>query len=72
HRAVYPRLVRELERPLSILGRIGDMALFYVRAAAGVPYALRYYRKDILRLIAEISMGAGTLAMIGGTLVIVG
>ncbi|PRC61230.1 ABC transporter permease, partial [Mycobacterium sp. ITM-2017-0098] len=42
HRAVYPRLVRELERPLSILGRIGDMALFYVRAAAGVPYALRY------------------------------
>ncbi|PRC50350.1 ABC transporter permease, partial [Mycobacterium sp. ITM-2017-0098] len=37
-----------------------------------MPYALRYYRKDILRLIAEISMGAGTLAMIGGTLVIVG
>ena len=72
YRAVYPRLVRELERPIVVLGRIGDMALFYARAVAGVPYALRFYRKDILRLIAEISMGAGTLAMIGGTLVIVG
>jgi phospholipid/cholesterol/gamma-HCH transport system permease protein len=30
------------------------------------------YRKEIIRLIAEISMGAGTLAMIGGTVVIVG
>jgi phospholipid/cholesterol/gamma-HCH transport system permease protein len=33
---------------------------------------VRYYRRDIVRLIAEISMGAGTLAMIGGTVVIVG
>lgn len=36
-----------------------------------MPYALRNER-DVIRLIAEISMGAGTLAMIGGTLVIVG
>ncbi|MCV7110866.1 ABC transporter permease, partial [Mycolicibacterium setense] len=31
-----------------------------------------HYRREIIRLVAEISMGAGTLAMIGGTLVIVG
>ena len=31
-----------------------------------------HFRKEIIRLIAEISMGAGTLAMIGGTVVIVG
>ena len=31
-----------------------------------------HFRKEIVRLIAEISMGAGTLAMIGGTVVIVG
>jgi phospholipid/cholesterol/gamma-HCH transport system permease protein len=31
-----------------------------------------HYRKELVRLIAEISMGAGTLAMIGGTVVIVG
>ena len=72
HRAAYPRLTRALERPWRILGRIGDQALFYTRAIAGVPYALRNYRTEIIRLIAEISMGAGVLAMIGGTLVIVG
>ena len=37
-----------------------------------MPYAVRYYARDIVRLTAEISMGAGALAMIGGTLVIIG
>ena len=70
-RAANPRVIRELERPITILGRIGDQATFYGEGVAGVPYALRNER-DVIRLIAEISMGAGTLAMIGGTLVIVG
>ncbi|WP_099023755.1 MlaE family ABC transporter permease [Mycolicibacterium palauense] len=70
--AAYPRVVREFQRPVGVLGRIGDQAIFYGKALAGVPYALRYYRNDVIRLIAEISMGVGTLAMIGGTLVIVG
>jgi phospholipid/cholesterol/gamma-HCH transport system permease protein len=46
--------------------------LFYLRALAGTPHAAMHFRKEIIRLIAEISMGAGTLAMIGGTVVIVG
>ncbi len=69
---MYPRLAHALERPWLVLGRIGDQALFYTKAIAGVPYALRTYKTEIIRLIAEISMGAGVLAMIGGTLVIVG
>ncbi|HTY31104.1 ABC transporter permease [Mycobacterium sp.] len=71
-RALNPRLVRELERPITTLGGIGDQTTFYGKALAGVPYAVRYYTRDIVRLTAEISMGTGTLAMIGGTLVIVG
>jgi len=71
-RARNPRLIRELERPITTLGRIGDQTMFYGKALAGVPYAVRYYTRDIVRLTAEISMGAGTLAMIGGTLVIIG
>jgi phospholipid/cholesterol/gamma-HCH transport system permease protein len=71
-RTLNPRLARELERPITAMGRIGDQTLFYAKALAGAPYAVRYYRRDIVRLIAEISMGAGTLAMIGGTVVIVG
>ena len=71
-RARNPRVIRELERPIAALGRIGDQATFYGKALAGTPYAVRYYTRDIVRLTAQISMGAGSLAMIGGTLVIIG
>lgn len=39
---------------------------------AATPFALTHYRREVIQLIAEISMGAGTLVMIGGTVVIVG
>jgi phospholipid/cholesterol/gamma-HCH transport system permease protein len=71
-RAVYPRLTRQLEKPVASLGRVGDHTLFYGKALAGMPFAAVHYRREVIRLIAEISMGAGTLAMIGGTVVIVG
>lgn len=70
--SAYPRLSRAVRRPGAVLGGIGDHVLFYGRALAGVPFAAAHYRKEVIRLIAEISMGAGTLAMIGGTVVIVG
>jgi phospholipid/cholesterol/gamma-HCH transport system permease protein len=71
-RAVYPRLTRQLQKPVGTLSRIGDHTLFYGRAIGGAPFAVTHYGREIIRLVAEISMGAGTLAMIGGTLVIVG
>jgi len=71
-RTNHPRLFRELQRPLGFFSRIGDQTLFYGKAFAGVPHAAVRYRKEVVRLIAEISMGAGTLAMIGGTVAIVG
>ncbi|MGV9797701.1 MlaE family ABC transporter permease [Mycobacterium sp. NPDC003449] len=71
-RSTYPRLTRQFNKPVSTLGRVGDHTLFYLRALAGTPHAALHYRKELVRLIAEISMGAGTLAMIGGTVVIVG
>jgi phospholipid/cholesterol/gamma-HCH transport system permease protein len=71
-KAVYPRLTRQLQKPVGTLSRLGDHTLFYGRALAGIPFAATHYRREVIRLVAEISMGAGTLAMIGGTLVIVG
>lgn len=71
-RALHPRLTQQARRPVGVLGRIGDHTSFYGRAIRGVPHAVVSYRREIVRLIAEISMGAGTLAMIGGTVVIVG
>ena len=70
--ALYPRIARQVRRPLGTFSRIGDHTIFYGRAIAGTPHAAIHFRKEIIRLIAEISMGAGALAMIGGTLVIVG
>ncbi|OMC05805.1 ABC transporter permease [Mycobacterium sp. NS-7484] len=71
-RTNYPRVTRQFSKPVSTLSRIGDHTLFYLKALAGTPHAAMHYRKELVRLIAEISMGAGTLAMIGGTVVIVG
>ena len=71
-RARFPRLVTTAARPAALLGGVGDHVLFYGRALAGAPHATVHYRREIVRLIAEISMGTGTLAMIGGTVVIVG
>lgn len=71
-RAAYPRLTRQLDKPVDTVSRLGDHTLFYAKALAAIPFAMRHYRREVIRLIAEISMGTGTLAMIGGTLVIVG
>lgn len=71
-RAVYPRFMGYLDKPISWLSVLGDHTLFYGRAMGAIPFAFVYYRREVIRLIAEISMGAGTLAMLGGTLAIVG
>jgi phospholipid/cholesterol/gamma-HCH transport system permease protein len=71
-RATYPRLTRTVQKPVGTLSRIGDQTLFFGKAIGGTLHATVHFRKEIVRLIAEISMGAGVLAMIGGTLVIVG
>lgn len=71
-KSTYPRLARSFKRPVITLSSLGDHTLFYARAVKGIPLAVMRYRREVIRLIAEISMGAGALAMIGGTLVIVG
>jgi phospholipid/cholesterol/gamma-HCH transport system permease protein len=68
----YPRVTAGARRPVAWLSGIGDHMIFYLQSLGGIPHAFVHYRKEIIRLIAEISMGAGTLAMIGGTVVIVG
>lgn len=51
---------------------VGDQTVFYVKALAAVPEAIRRYPTEVLRLIAIMGMGTGALAVIGGTVVIVG
>jgi len=41
---------------------------FYVRAIGWVPRTLVHYKKEVLRLLAEVTFGTGALAIIGGTI----
>jgi phospholipid/cholesterol/gamma-HCH transport system permease protein len=70
--AAHPRAARNIKKPVNSLSRIGDHVIFYFKALIGAPRAALHYRRETIRLIAEISMGSGTLAVIGGTVVIVG
>ncbi|CAN5416942.1 ABC transporter permease [soil metagenome] len=58
--------------PGRFLDSVGHVAWFVVTAVASIGHALRFYRREILRLIAEIGMGTGAMAVIGGTVAIVG
>ncbi|HZA08767.1 ABC transporter permease [Mycobacterium sp.] len=45
----------------------GEQALFYGESLRYMPNAIRRYRKETIRLIAEMSLGSGALVLIGGT-----
>ncbi len=61
------RLAAFGDRSLSWLDMLGDQLLFYARALAWTPRAIRRYFKEVLRLLAEVSFGSGALALIGGS-----
>jgi phospholipid/cholesterol/gamma-HCH transport system permease protein len=53
--------------PLRILDDLGTQLLFYGRSFAWTPRTLRRYRREVVRLLAEVSFGSGALAVVGGT-----
>jgi phospholipid/cholesterol/gamma-HCH transport system permease protein len=71
-RAPYPRLRRIARGWIAGLTRIGLQAQFYGQTLRSIGDAFVHYKTEIVRLIAQMSMGAGALAVIGGTTVIVG
>jgi phospholipid/cholesterol/gamma-HCH transport system permease protein len=54
-------------RPLDSLDDLGDQLGFYGRALGWTPRTLRRYKKETMRLLAEVTFGTGALAVIGGT-----
>src|SRR6478609_2421201 len=75
-RSRFPRGYQRTEQVVAATARfldsVGHVAWFVVTAVGSIGHALRYYRKETLRLIAEIGMGTGAMAVIGGTVAIVG
>lgn len=72
----YPRAARRFDRYAGAPGRaldaFGEMVWFTVVSVGQIGFALRRYRAETVRLIAQIGMGTGALAVVGGTLAIVG
>ncbi|REE98103.1 MlaE family ABC transporter permease [Thermomonospora umbrina] len=58
--------------PLEKVEDLGHQLSFYARAFAWFFRVLRRYRTEVLRLLAEVSLGTGGLAVIGGSVAIVG
>jgi len=61
------RAKRAAKVPMNVLDRAGDQMSFYGRSIAWIPATVTRYRKEITRLLAEVSFGAGGLAVIAGT-----
>ncbi|MET9025352.1 ABC transporter permease [Nocardia sp. NPDC004168] len=63
------RRVGEVARmPLNVIDRAGEQMSFYSRAIAWIPRTAVHYRKEVMRLLAEVTFGTGALAVIGGTI----
>ena len=56
-----------LQGPRDSLEHYGDQLLFYVKAIAWTPRAIRRYKREILNTLAEVTFGAGGLSVIAGT-----
>ncbi|WP_028926957.1 MlaE family ABC transporter permease [Pseudonocardia acaciae] len=64
-------LKRTVEAPLRTLDELGDQGWLYLRALRWVPRTLTRYKKEVLRILTEVTFGAGGLALVGGTVIIV-
>jgi phospholipid/cholesterol/gamma-HCH transport system permease protein len=54
-------------RPVAALDSLGGQLRFYMRSLAWSPRTIRRYKKEVVRLLAEVSLGTGALSVIGGT-----
>ncbi|WP_082748493.1 MlaE family ABC transporter permease [Nocardioides jensenii] len=52
---------------MQMLDEMGQQLAFYLRALLWTPRTIRRYKKEILRILAEVTLGSGALAVIGGT-----
>lgn len=75
-RARYPRTAASLDRygggTARRLERTGTFARFTRISVVQIGWALRRYRRETLRLVAKIGMGTGAMAVVGGTVAIIG
>lgn len=61
------RLTSLYQGPVDRIDDLGRQMLFYIRVVLAIPRTVKNYSREIVRLIAEVALGSGALAIIGGT-----
>ena len=60
-------------KPLDSLDTLGQQLSFHLGVLRAIPRSITRYPREILRILAEVTLGSGALAVIGGTVgVIIG
>jgi phospholipid/cholesterol/gamma-HCH transport system permease protein len=49
---------------------LGELLVFVYRVVAHIPMALRHYRREVWRLVAEVTFGGGLLAIAASTVIV--
>jgi phospholipid/cholesterol/gamma-HCH transport system permease protein len=68
----FPRFARSIRNFIAGWYRIGAQTQFYVHTLRCIGDAVINYRAELIRIIATMGLGAGALAVVGGTVAIVG
>ena len=55
------------KRPAAALDDLGAQLSFYARSLGWTYRVLLRYKKEVVRLLAEVALGSGGLALVGGT-----
>ena len=63
---------KAVNAPLGVLDGFGDQMSFYSRAIGWTPRTVSRYKKETMRLLSEVVFGSGALAIIGGTVGVIG
>ncbi len=66
--APYRFVKRRLDSGLGVLDDLGAQLSFYARSLGWTYRVLIRYKKEVVRLLAEVSLGSGALALVGGTI----
>jgi phospholipid/cholesterol/gamma-HCH transport system permease protein len=68
----FPRLSRTVRTWSDGVTRLGMQTVFYGRTLRSIGDAFIHYKTEMVRLIAQMGLGSGALAIIGGTVAVVG
>jgi len=69
---IFRSFSKGLRKPVDSLDNLGQQLSFYGRALGYMPKTLVQYKREVTRLLAEVSLGSGALTVIGGTVGVIG